>query len=326
MSQCLLEGTKNYILSNFKAAISYFDKLIASENNNDKVLGYLYRGTCYQAMEDYEKSIEDFTKGIEINSKSYELKYKLAVSLFRLKKFKEADQKFREALIVSTNSEEREKLLLFQNKCKLELERLKEERLKKIGNIKFSNNWFQTDMQVIVTLDCNYVLNKSLFSVRLTKRTISVLYDNEPIYELFLSNAIKEKEYECKILTQKIELKLTKDQSGTNWITLDEKAKAEVQKYPTSMKKDFSAIDKQMYDEMKKEDETKPEGNDALMMLFKEIYANADEDKKRAMIKSYQTSGGTVLSCDWGEVKQKDYAGKDRPEAPKGQEWADEKK
>ena len=29
--------------------------------------------------------------------------------------------------------------------------------------------------------------------------------------------------------------------------------------------------------------------------IFGEIYRNADENTKRAMIKSYQTSGGTVL-------------------------------
>lgn len=39
------------------------------------------------------------------------------------------------------------------------------------------------------------------------------------------------------------------------------------------------------------------------------------------MIKSFQTSGGTVLSTDWTDVAKKDYEGRDRPSPPKGQEW-----
>ena len=77
-------------------------------------------------------------------------------------------------------------------------------------------------------------------------------------------------------------------------------------------------MDKDIEKELKAE---KPEGDEALNNLFKEIYSKADPETRKAMIKSYQTSGGTVLSTDWGEVAKKDYEGKDRPSAPDGQEW-----
>lgn len=95
--------------------------------------------------------------------------------------------------------------------------------------------------------------------------------------------------------------------------------------YPTSSKKkkDWSKVDQDIEKEMNKE---KPEGDAALNDMFKQIYGRADEATRRAMIKSYQTSGGTVLSTNWGEVSDKDYEGKDRPDAPAGQRWADDKK
>ena len=74
----------------------------------------------------------------------------------------------------------------------------------------------------------------------------------------------------------------------------------------------------------KEEDNEKPEGDGAINSLFKQVYERADPETRRAMVKSYQTSGGTVLSTSWAEVQNKDYEGKDRPSAPDGQMWADE--
>ena len=85
---------------------------------------------------------------------------------------------------------------------------------------------------------------------------------------------------------------------------------------PYASHRDWDKIEKELENQEKEE---KPEGDDAMNKLFQTIYSSADEDTKRAMIKSYQTSGGTVLSTNWGEVKEKDY--ESERTAPKGMEW-----
>lgn len=59
-------------------------------------------------------------------------------------------------------------------------------------------------------------------------------------------------------------------------------------------------------------------GGDATVNeFFQKLFANADEDTKRAMMKSYSESGGTTLSTNWDEVGK----GKVEVKPPEGSEW-----
>ncbi|KAI9599246.1 SGS domain-containing protein [Syncephalis fuscata] len=70
--------------------------------------------------------------------------------------------------------------------------------------------------------------------------------------------------------------------------------------YPTSARKTTN------WDKVVRETEQDKEaGGDEVNQLFQQIYANADPDTRRAMIKSFTESGGTSLSTNWEEVGHK---------------------
>ncbi|KAG6868595.1 hypothetical protein C0993_000621 [Termitomyces sp. T159_Od127] len=58
-------------------------------------------------------------------------------------------------------------------------------------------------------------------------------------------------------------------------------------------------------------------GDSTLNSFFQKIYGDADEDTKRAMMKSYSESGGTTLSTNWDEVRKARVEVK----PPQGSEW-----
>jgi suppressor of G2 allele of SKP1 len=165
--------------------------------------------------------------------------------------------------------------------------------------------------------------------------TLKLNDSSEYLLHLDLAGVIDPMACKFEVLSTKVEIKLKKNPE-VKWEAL-ESAEAEtlkvrsmadsdkpVQKtYPTSQgkKKDWNAVEQQL---KKDEMAEKPEGDEALNKLFKEIYGNANEDTRRAMMKSFQTSGGTVLSTNWDEVGKKDYD-KERDDgklsAPNGMEW-----
>ena len=69
--------------------------------------------------------------------------------------------------------------------------------------------------------------------------------------------------------------------------------------------KDWSKIEKEILAE--EAEEQKNTKSSSVDDFLKQIYANATDEQKRAMVKSFQTSNGTVLSTNWDEVKKTNY-------------------
>ncbi|OLL26337.1 Cochaperone protein, regulates activity of adenylyl cyclase Cyr1p [Neolecta irregularis DAH-3] len=168
---------------------------------------------------------------------------------------------------------------------------------------KVRHEWYQTASHVIVTL---FVKNipKEKIKVEITPTSLSVSFPNTKGSEFAFdidpfAHQVSKEESSFRALSTKLEVHLKKVEPK-QWNVLEgaEESKPQGIEYPTSSRKGAKNWDS-IANETKEDDDS---GNpDA---LFKHLFKDADEDMKRAMMKSYVESNGTALSTDWRSVSK----------------------
>jgi len=192
--------------------------------------------------------------------------------------------------------------------------------------------YYQSDKFMTVSIlepnvqeaDLQVTWERDYLTVTLTKQGHAITVLDVPLYA-----EIDTAQSKITYKAEKVLVKLRKVEEGYEWDALVGKKKTKDKDATTTAPKQASSIPRpyashkdwnSLEHELNKEEESEtPEGDAAMNKLFTKLYANADDDTKRAMIKSYQTSGGTVLSTNWDEVSKKDY--ETERTAPKGMEW-----
>ena len=229
--------------------------------------------------------------------------YKLGQTSFDLEKYEDANEHFKKALGLSSNEEQRQKLIIWMNKTELEL---KEHNLShynaaaistptnpnlsnKENKIKFIHNWFQNSSHITINIDCSQPLNNSDYKIQIEKKLVRIFNtsENTPIFEINLCNGVIPEESTSFINNRKVEIKLKKEVETFQWVTLEQQNATKAANissgnmqgftpsYPSSskVKKDWDNIDKEITKELENED---VKGNDAMMKLFKQIYVRGN--------------------------------------------------
>ena len=336
----VLKAKKDFIFDDFENAIKKLDLVISKfESSPFKSTYTLFKGVCKYKLGKYEDALKvlDILEKDESFKKDFNYYLSRGKILFYLNKYVECKMTLNNALhlINSTDKENLNLLTPWLNKADVELKEggVINYNVTNVGELKIIYNWIQTGIYITVDVTSNHNLNA--YDIKINKKSVEFIDKKEGTlkYSINLTNGIIPEKSSYKITSaMKCKLELQKEVENFNWVNLEvnkddnslnnPKDKVIHGYYPSSskVKKDWSQLDKEI-DAQEKEDASK-DGNEGMWRLFRDIYAKGNEETRRAMIKSFQTSGGTVLSTNWNEVKDKDYEGKDRPEAPKGQEWA----
>ncbi|KAL2913728.1 Cochaperone protein [Polyrhizophydium stewartii] len=162
---------------------------------------------------------------------------------------------------------------------------------------KIRHEWFQTDTHVTVSVFIKN-LDPANVSMELAPRNLTLRIKSaasastETVLDFDLLLAVVPAESAYEVLKTKVEVRLKKERVGIKWSALEGDGSEE------PVKQDWSKVEKTV-------EEDKPEGEQALQALFQQIYRDASDDTRRAMMKSYIESNGTALSTNWEEVGAK---------------------
>ncbi|ETV82920.1 hypothetical protein H257_04691 [Aphanomyces astaci] len=307
------------------------------------------RSGAYLKLNQLQSALHDASAALEVDSNLRMAHYRQGVALFGVERFREALKSFLKGKELAGNQENvLSRFKTWIRKCEAEIEDLDDDTstldtptahdcnspacdaiVVRAAPL-FRHEWYQSSTHVTV----------SVFQKHLKPGDVVVHFDTHQCLVKFtidgtqvtaldlpLFGAIDPVESSFRVSTVKVEIKMNKADGGP-WDQLERAAVAavtsssapivrgDVPAKPYASNRDWNQIDKRLTEELEQE---KPEGEAAMQKLFADIYAKADESTRRAMNKSFQTSGGTVLSTNWNEVGTKDYE-KERP-VPDGMQW-----
>lgn len=174
-------------------------------------------------------------------------------------------------------------------------------------SVKIRDDWYQSNEEVIITIYAKNVKEDKL-DIQFEENSVSISfpgvngfeynYNLEPLYA-----EIDVAESRYKLYSTKLEITLKK-KTPSKWPSLEKEQgtstqedKTDAAAYPTSSKKKIN------WNSFKVDDDKDGEQKDFFQTLFKDM----DEDSRRAMMKSYVQSNGTVLTTNWEEAKNKEF-------------------
>uniref|UniRef100_A0AC35TJ51 SGS domain-containing protein n=1 Tax=Rhabditophanes sp. KR3021 TaxID=114890 RepID=A0AC35TJ51_9BILA len=170
--------------------------------------------------------------------------------------------------------------------------------------------WYQTDKQVTIAISkADTDIKDVSFKYGRDHNILQIYVGFELIFDGKLSNGIDDRNLTLTCTKRKVEAKCPKVENK-QWSALFSDGKKEIaktivvtpEKIVQKEKKNWLQIGKEADEEEVKD----MEGSEAgLNHFFQKLYGDSNEETKKAMMKSFSESNGTVLSTDWNDVKKK---------------------
>eukprot|EP01119_Soliformovum_irregulare_P006673 TRINITY_DN1892_c0_g1_i1.p1 TRINITY_DN1892_c0_g1~~TRINITY_DN1892_c0_g1_i1.p1 ORF type:complete len:359 (+),score=124.58 TRINITY_DN1892_c0_g1_i1:44-1078(+) len=317
----LQEANSLFVDDRFTEALAAYTKAIELEQNADN---YVKRSACYAKLNNHQNALSDANSALKLEPTNAKALLRKGVALFSMEEYEAALSAFKKG---QSNDSSNTQFATWIRKCEAELEESNSSSSKTptpvsstpaptptpapvatpvpIAPGRIRHEWYQTATHVIVTIFVKGI-QKDQLTVNLADKSLDVdiklTNSNDYNLNVDLCSEIIPNESTTEIMGTKIEIKLKK-KTGLKWASLEDQGAShatvpmETTTAPAAPKpkKNWDAI---VADEKDIDDA----GSDPTSKCFQDIYSNANDEQRRAMMKSYTESGGTVLSMNWDEV------------------------
>ncbi|KAH7550215.1 hypothetical protein ACOSP7_024571 [Xanthoceras sorbifolium] len=343
MDSELAEKAKEAFLDDeFQLAVDYYTKAIDFDPQNADFLAD--RAQANIKLNNFTEAVADANKAIELNPNLVKAYLRKGTACMKLEEYYTAKAALEKGSSLAQNDSRFTKLIEECDKCIAEENNLLAKPLlpdlpktpltKPIASVrpKYRHEYYQKPEEVVVTIFAKGIPAKSVtidFGEQILSVTIDVPGEDAYHFQPRLFGKIIPGKCRYEVLSTKVEIRLAKAEA-INWTSLEYDNEITVLKvnvpsvssqrpsYPSSKQtRDWDKLAAQVKMEEKEE---KLDGDAGVNKLFRDIYLNADEDTRRAMMKSFVESNGTVLSTDWKDVGSKKVEGSP-PEGMEMKKW-----
>lgn len=302
----------------YDQAIEQFSKALSENPKAFKPL--LKRAIAFQRSRKLEEALSDINEASKVaiergnSGLMAEAYFRKSIILFSLEKFPEA---LNEITLAEKYNSQEASLEIWKKKISAkagEVQPSKEEKPPQVQlpvKPTYRVDWYQNADFVNISIFAKNIAKdalsveiheSSLFVTFPTPNSGSYSYNLDPLFEEIVPEKSR-----FTVFGTKLEIELYKGEKA-QWKSLERSDQVSPPQlsYPTSSK---PRID---WDHLEVEENNEETADD----FFKKLYAGADDDTRRAMMKSFQESNGTALSTNWDNVKKE----KQECTPPKGME------
>jgi suppressor of G2 allele of SKP1 len=323
----LKKANSLFVDENFEDALEQYNLAIELDAKN--IDAYLKRSQCNTKLKNFTDALADANKAITLGPNNAKAFFRKGIACFELEEYETALAAFEKGSALDPSDQS---FKTWIRKCKAEIQNENGNQVDQTPQAlspppsqpqqpakpspppatqpaptpKIRHEWYQNPTHVFINIFAKGVKQGDL-SIDIEQKSVSVNIklseNNQYVLDLDLAEAVVPSESSYTIMSTKIEIKLKKEQA-LKWDTLEYTGSAKVHPWDSTVSTTPATSQRKNWDKLVKEEigDEKLDGEEGLNKVFQDIYSNATEEQRRAMVKSFVESGGTVLSTNWDEV------------------------